>query len=54
VGQSLAVFVDQLQPGSHAEIATRLDVPLQMLDAIVKGASATTLIPALGDIPLLV
>lgn len=52
-GQSLAVFVDQLQPGSHAEIRTRFDLTRDMLSAIATGASAVTLIPALGDMPLL-
>jgi RES domain-containing protein len=53
VGQSLAVFVDQLRPGSHAEIATSFDMTRDTLSAIATGKSVTTLIPALVDIPLL-
>lgn len=52
-GQSLAVFVDQLRPGSHAEIIKSFDLTRGMLDAIATGASATALIPALSGVPLL-
>jgi RES domain-containing protein len=52
-GQSLALFVDQLRPGSHAEIAKGFDLTAEMLRAIASGASVTALIPALSDIPLL-
>jgi RES domain-containing protein len=49
-GQSLAVFVDQLRPGSHAEVSKSFDLTREMLGAVATGASVTTLIPALGDI----
>src|ERR1700737_1170389 len=52
-GQSLAVFVDQLPPGSHAEIAKRFGLTREMLSAIATGVSVTVLIPALRGIPLL-
>lgn len=52
-GQSLAVFVDQLRPGSHAEISGRFDLSREMLDAIATGTALTTLLPALRDMPLL-
>jgi hypothetical protein len=52
-GQSLGVFLDQLRPGSHAEIARSFDLTREMLSAIATGATLATLIPALNDIPLL-
>ncbi len=52
-GKSLAVFVDQLRPGSHADIAKGFDLTADMLRAIASGASVTALIPALSEIPLL-
>jgi hypothetical protein len=52
-GQSFAVFVDQLRPGSHVEIRERFDLRREMLDAISKGTALTTLLPALRDMPLL-
>ena len=52
-GQSLAVFVEQLRPGSHAEISGRFDLSREMLDAIATGTALTTLLPALRDMPLL-
>jgi RES domain-containing protein len=52
-GQSLAVFVDQLRPGSHAEIVRSFDLTREMLGAIASGASATAFIPALRGVPLL-
>jgi hypothetical protein len=52
-GQSLAVFVDQLRPGSHAEIIRSFALTREMLGAIAMGASATALIPALCGTRLL-
>lgn len=52
-GQSCAVFVGQLQPGSHAEILESFDLTREMLGAIATGASVATLIPDLSDMPLL-
>jgi|GEM_PF-2171555 len=52
-GQSLAVFVDSLLPGSHAEIARTFDLTREMLAAIDGGASLRAVIPSFGDIPLL-
>jgi len=52
-GQSLAVFVDQLRPGSHAEILTRIDLSHDTLIAVAAGASVMTQIPALRDLRLL-
>ena len=52
-GQSFAVFLDQLRPGSHVEIRGRFDLGREMLDAISKGTALTTLLPALRDMPLL-
>jgi hypothetical protein len=52
-GHSLAVFVDQLRPGSYAEIRKSFDLTREVLGGIAAGASVRTLIPALSDIPLL-
>lgn len=52
-GQSLAVFVDQLRPESHIEFSRSIDLTRDMLGAAAGGASVTTLIPALRDLPLL-
>lgn len=52
-GQSFAVFIEQLRPGSHAEILERFDLTRETLSAIATGASVATLIPALRDMPLL-
>jgi RES domain-containing protein len=52
-GQSLAVFVDQLRPGSHAEILRNIDLTHDLLGAVAGGASVTTLLPSLRDLPLL-
>jgi hypothetical protein len=53
VGQSFALFVDQLRPGSHAEIAKSFDLTSETLRAIAAGTSVATLITGLGDVPLL-
>jgi RES domain-containing protein len=50
-GQSLAVFVDSLLPGSHAEIIRSVDLTREMLGAIEKGTSVRTIVPSLDDIP---
>ena len=52
-GQSLAVFVDQLRPGSHAAILKSVDLTRDTLNALAAGASVMTLIPALREMPLL-
>lgn len=52
-GQSLAVFVESLQPGSRAEISRTFEITRAMLGALQSGASVTTLIPELATIPLL-
>jgi RES domain-containing protein len=52
-GQSLAVFVDQLRPGSRSEIIRSIDLTRETLSAIATGTSIATLIPALGEIPRL-
>jgi RES domain-containing protein len=51
-GQSVAVFIDQLRPGSHADIVRSFDLTHDALKAIAAGTSVTTLIPALKDTPL--
>jgi RES domain-containing protein len=48
-GQSVAVFIDQLRPGSHADVVRRFDLTHDALKAIDAGASVTALIPALKD-----
>jgi RES domain-containing protein len=52
-GQSLAIFVEKLLPGSHAEVVRAFDLTRAMLGAIERGASVTSLIPELTAIPLL-
>lgn len=52
-GQSLAVFVDQLRPGSRVKIAEHLPGQIETLGTIATGTSVTRLIPTLGDIPML-
>jgi RES domain-containing protein len=52
-GQSLAVFVDQLRPGSHVEIIKSFDLTREMLAAAATGASVATVIPALSDMATL-
>jgi RES domain-containing protein len=52
-GQSLAVFVDQLRPGSHAETLKSCDLTREVLNAIETGTSIVTLIPGISDIALL-
>lgn len=51
-GQSIAVFIDQLRPGSHADVVRSFDLTHDALKAIAAGASVTVLIPALKDTPL--
>lgn len=51
-GQSIAVFIDQLRPGSHADVVRSFDLTHDALKAIGAGALVTALIPALKDTPL--
>jgi RES domain-containing protein len=51
-GQSIAVFIDQLRPGSHADVVRSYDLTHDALKAIATGASVTALIPDLKDTPL--
>jgi len=52
-GQSFAIFVERLLPGSHADVLRAFDLTRAMLAAIERGALVTTLIPELSAIPLL-
>jgi RES domain-containing protein len=52
-GQSIAVFIDQLRPGSHAEILRSFDLTHEALSAIETGVSIVTRIPGVRDIALL-
>ena len=52
-GQSVAVFIDQLRPGSHADVVRSFDLTHAALKAIGAGTSVTALIPALKDTPLI-
>jgi RES domain-containing protein len=52
-GQSFALFVDQLRPGSHVEIAKSFHLTREMLNAIAAGAPVATLVTELRDVPLL-
>jgi RES domain-containing protein len=51
-GQSLAVFVDQLRPGSHADIIQSFDITFDALEAIAAGTLVTAIIPALEEFRL--
>jgi len=51
VGQSLAIFVDQLLPGSHADVVQTFDLAREALGAVAAGASLVALIPGLRDLP---
>jgi hypothetical protein len=51
-GQSVAVFIDQLRPGSHADAVRSFDLTHDALKAIAAGASVVALIPALKDTTL--
>lgn len=51
-GQSVAVFIDQLRPASHADVVRSFDLTHDAVNAIDAGTSVTTLISALNDAPL--
>jgi hypothetical protein len=52
-GQSFAVFIDHLQPGSHAEIARTFELTRAMLRAIEEGTALETLLPEVSELPLI-
>ena len=53
-GRSFAVFVENLQPGSHAEIVKSFDLARDTLAAIQDGVPLPTLLPELSEFPLVV
>ena len=53
LGHSLAVFVEKLRPGSHAEIVRTFDLTREMLAALERGDPVRTIIPTLSGISML-
>lgn len=49
-GQGVAVFIDQLRPGSQADVGRSFDLTHEPLEAIAAGVSVSALIPALEDV----
>jgi RES domain-containing protein len=52
-GQSLAVFVEQLLPGSRVDISRTFEITRPMLGALESGTPVSTLIPELSSVHLL-
>lgn len=51
IGQSIAVFLDNLRPGSRVDIARSFEITRDALRALDDGASIATLLPELADVP---
>jgi hypothetical protein len=52
-GESVAIFIDRLRPGSRADIVRTFELTRDMLRAIQDGAALATLLPELNDLPLI-
>ena len=52
-GQSFALFVDRLRPGSRVDIVRTFEITRAMLQAIEEGTSLATLLPGLTELPLI-
>ena len=52
-GQSFALFVDQLQPGSHVDVTHALELTHDDLQALDSGTPLSMLIPRVSEYPLI-
>lgn len=52
-GESLALYVDQLRPGSRVQIANEFPLTREMLSELQRGTPVTALIPELSRLGLL-
>lgn len=52
-GESFAIFIDQLRPGSRVDILRTFELTHEMLEALEKGTQLSTLLPEVSDLPLI-
>ena len=53
IGESLALYVDRVKPGSRVQIADEYPLTREMLSELQRGTPVTALIPDLLRYPLL-